>query len=63
MTFDKSVVFSGTLVSSTNITDRHKITEILLKVVLNTMNKPTKLIMPYIWDNNMRPRAYDWDVI
>jgi hypothetical protein len=36
------VVFSGTLVSSTNKTDRHEITEILLKVALNTMNQ-TKL--------------------
>ena len=27
----------GTLVSSTNITDRHDITEILLKVALNTI--------------------------
>jgi hypothetical protein len=29
----------GTLVSSTNKTDRHDITEILLKVVLNTINQ------------------------
>jgi hypothetical protein len=28
----------GTLVSSTNKTDRHDITEILLKVALNTIN-------------------------
>jgi len=32
--------FPGTPVSSTNKTDRHDITEILLKVVLNTI-KPT----------------------
>jgi hypothetical protein len=31
---------SGILVSSTNKTDRHDITEILLKVALNTINKP-----------------------
>ena len=31
----RSVVFSGTPVSSTNKTDLHDITEILLKVVLN----------------------------
>jgi hypothetical protein len=31
----------GTLISSTNKTDRHNITEILLNVVLNTIN-PTK---------------------
>jgi hypothetical protein len=30
----------GTPVSSTNQTDRHDITEILLKVVLNTINQP-----------------------
>jgi hypothetical protein len=29
----------GTPVSSTNKTDRHDMTEILLKVALNTMNK------------------------
>ena len=29
----------GTLVSSTNKTDRHDITEILLKVALNTINQ------------------------
>ena len=31
---------TGTLVSSTNKTDRHVITEILLKVALNTINQP-----------------------
>jgi len=30
---------SGTLVSSTNKTDRHDINEILLKVALNTINQ------------------------
>jgi len=35
---DRSVVFPGTPVSSTNKTDRHNITEILLKVALNTIN-------------------------
>jgi hypothetical protein len=30
----------GTPVSSTNKTDRHDITEILLKVALNTINQP-----------------------
>jgi hypothetical protein len=33
--------FPGTLVSSTNKTDRHDITDILLKVALNTI-KQTK---------------------
>jgi hypothetical protein len=37
MTCHRSVVFSDTTVSSTNKTDRHNITEILLKVVLNTI--------------------------
>ena len=37
MTCDRSVVFSGTPVSSTNKTDRHDITEVLLKVALNTI--------------------------
>jgi len=32
------------LVSSTNKTDRHDITEILLKVALNTINQPTNLL-------------------
>ena len=31
----------GTPVSFTNKTDRHDITKILLKVVLNTINQPT----------------------
>ena len=34
----RSVVVPGTLLSSTNKTDRHDIAEILLKVVLNTIN-------------------------
>ena len=33
---------SGTLVSSTNKTDCHNITEILLKVALNTINQPNQ---------------------
>jgi hypothetical protein len=32
---------AGTLVSSTNKTNHHNITEILLKVALNTINQPT----------------------
>jgi hypothetical protein len=38
---DRSVVFSG---SSTNITDRHDTTEILLKVVLNTIKQTNKTL-------------------
>jgi len=34
----------GTLVSSTNKTDRHDITEILLKVALNTINQTNQPI-------------------
>jgi hypothetical protein len=37
--------FPGTPVSSTNKTERHDITEILLKVALNTI-KPTNLTKP-----------------
>ena len=39
MTCDRSVVFSGSLVSSSNKTDRHDTTEILLKVALNTIKQ------------------------
>jgi hypothetical protein len=39
VTCDGSVFFSDYLVSSTNETDRHDITEILLKVSLNTINQ------------------------
>jgi hypothetical protein len=35
----------GPPVSSTNKTDRHDITEILLKVALNAINKPTNHII------------------
>ena len=34
----------GTLVSSTNKTDLHDITEILLKVALNTINLPLDIV-------------------
>jgi len=37
VTCGRSVAFSGTPVSSTNKTDHHDITEILLKVALNTI--------------------------
>jgi len=37
----------GTSVSSTNKADRHNITEILLKVALNTINQPTNLLPLY----------------
>jgi hypothetical protein len=41
MTCDGSVVFMGTPISSAIKTDRQDIAEILLKVVLSTINKPT----------------------
>ena len=40
VTCDKTVVFPGPTVSSTNKTDRPDITEILLKVALNTTTQP-----------------------
>jgi hypothetical protein len=49
-TCDKSVVFSETPVSSTNKTDGHNITEMLLKVALNTIkqtNKTAIVLYPY----------------
>ena len=38
VTCDRSVVFSGYSVSSTNKTDRNDLTELLLKLALNTIN-------------------------
>jgi hypothetical protein len=43
VTCGRSVVFSGTLVSSTNKTDGHDVTEMLLKVVLNTITQTLTL--------------------
>jgi hypothetical protein len=37
------VIFSGPPVSSTNKTDRHDITEILLEVALNTKQKKANI--------------------
>jgi hypothetical protein len=43
------MVFSGyTPVSSTNKTDRHDITEILLKVALNTINESVSTYLIYL---------------
>ena len=52
VTCDRSVVFSGNPVSSTTNTDRHDITEILLKVALNTISQ-TK-------PNNFRRNTLYW---
>ena len=39
----------GTPVSSTNKSDRHDITEILLKVALNTLNQTINLLYMYLF--------------
>jgi hypothetical protein len=39
--------FAGTPVSSTNKTDRHDLTEILLKVALNTINLTLTQFYPF----------------
>jgi hypothetical protein len=44
-------VTSGTLVFSTNKTDCHDITEILLKVALNTINQSNKHILSYFFSD------------
>ncbi len=56
MTCDRSVVFSGYSVSYTNKTNRHDITEILLKEALNTINqtKPIQANLYYL-------RGHLWD--
>ena len=49
MTCHRLVVFSDTTVSSTNKTDRHNITEILLKVVLNTITPNPQFALSFRW--------------
>jgi hypothetical protein len=44
VTCDRSVFFSVTLVAPTNKPDRHDITEILLKVALNSID-PTPIAL------------------
>jgi hypothetical protein len=49
VTCGRSVILSsGTLVSSTNKTDRHDITEIVLKVALSLINPTPTYILQYI---------------
>jgi hypothetical protein len=56
------VVFSGTTVSSTNKTDHNNITEILLKVALNTIAitlilsypLPQTEVILYLWSDRIR---------
>ena len=43
----------GTLVSSNNKTDHHDITEILLKVALNTINQTFNKISQYQWNHGL----------
>jgi hypothetical protein len=44
VTCDKSAVFAGLIPVSTTIkTDRHDITEVVLKVALSTINKPSTI--------------------
>ena len=50
LTCDMSVVFSGTLVSSPTKTDRHGVTEILLKVALNIIILSILLYLIYRLD-------------
>jgi len=46
VTYDRSVFSTGLPVSSTNKTDRHDITEVLLKVALNTIKqKPNQITL------------------
>jgi hypothetical protein len=52
-TFDRSVILSGTPVSSTNETDCHDITEILLIVALNTITLTQKPITHLFDVNNL----------
>ena len=62
VTCDSSVFFSGysSLVSSTNKTDRHDITEILLKVAINTINQSKQLkvtiqsINEWLWTRKLQ---------
>ena len=49
LTCDRSVVYSGTPVSSTNKTDRHSIIGIWLKVSLNTITLPYPLLFLQNW--------------
>ena len=58
MTCDRSVVFPGTPVSSTNKTDRHDIiTEILLKVALNTINLTLLSVCTKLIESKMKKKT------
>ena len=57
MTCDRSVVFPGTPVSSTNKTDRHDIiTEILLKVTLNTLTLTLLSVCTKLIESKMKKK-------
>jgi hypothetical protein len=49
--------YPSTLVSSTNKTDRHDITEIFLKVTLNTINQPNKTMWTFAITLHCRPQT------
>ena len=56
VTYSRSVVFSGYSVSSTNKTDFHNITEILLKVVLKSIT-PLHINANSRWPNARLPEG------
>jgi len=47
----------GTRVSSTNKTDQHDITEILLKVALNTISQTKELNIDFVWTQHGKPNT------
>jgi hypothetical protein len=53
VTCSKSVIVSGTLVSSTNKTNHHYLTELLLKVALNTKTKPVLWPLGAMFDHHL----------
>ena len=61
--FDRSVVSPGTLVSSSNKTDHHNITEILLKVVLKHHNpNPLSPSPPDIKTLDIKNLCRTWEI-
>ena len=56
VTCGRSVVFSGYSGSSTNKTDRHDKTEILMKVALNTISSKPLTKFGYVW--NSAPKSF-----
>ena len=50
----------GTPISSTNKTDRHDITEILLQVALNITNQQTKILIS--WLDTIQEIHENWNI-